>query len=93
MSDKSKRGILKEQGVGRGYDNFRTSLAGLPATIRNGDTERVTTLQAPTIELEPIETPGNKKARAPINTLSPITIGAVTSGRVSELKLWEPVQR
>ena len=53
--------------------------AGLPATTTESGTDFVTTLQAPTIEFEPITTPGNRKALAPIKTLQSTLIDNVSN--------------
>lgn len=67
---------------------FPITFAGLPATRLRAGTFFVTTLPAPTTAPEPIVTPDNTKAPAPIQTLSPITTGiGVGRGSPSMLRL------
>ena len=73
-----------------GSDAGRMNRAGLPATTTAGATDRVTTLQAPTIAPGPIDTPGIRKARAPMKVAEPIVIGAVCKGLLGRLRSWVP---
>ena len=74
------------------YGLRRIKRAGLPAKIEKEGTERVTTLQAPITEKEPIITPGSKNDLAPMKLPSLIMIGLVISGKLIEEKSCVPVQ-
>src|SRR5436309_11608226 len=59
--------------------NFFTTTAGFPATTVFGSTLLVTTDPAATTEFSPMVTPLRMTAFMPIQTLSPMMTGAVTS--------------
>ena len=64
--------------------------AGTPPTIASGGTSRVTTAPAATTQPRPSVTPGRIVARVPIQTLSSMTTGRVSTGNGSSTR-WDAV--